>query len=187
MDDKEIVDLFWARSEQAISAATAKYSKYCQAIAYNILRNNEDAEECVNDTYARAWNAIPPARPEQLSTFLGKIVRHLSFDRYKRNHAEKRGCGEMVITLSELEDCVPDTAGTAESLIDGEAITAALDAFLAMLKPTVRKVFMRRYWYSDSLEEIAGNYGMTVGKVKSILFRAREQLKSNLLKEGIIL
>jgi RNA polymerase sigma-70 factor (ECF subfamily) len=185
MDDKEIVDLFWARSEQAISAAAEKYSKYCHSIAYNILGSNEDAEECVNDTYARAWGAIPPARPERLSAFLGKITRHLAFDRYRSNRAGKRGAGETAASLSELEDCIPGTEGKPEAVIDSEAITAALNAFLAGLKPTSRKVFMRRYWYADSLEQIAAGCGMTVGKVKSILFRARKTLKTNLLKEGI--
>jgi RNA polymerase sigma-70 factor (ECF subfamily) len=187
MDDREIVELFWARSERAIGAAAEKYGRYCRSIAYNILRNNEDAEECVNDAYSRAWNAIPPARPERLSAYLGKIIRNLAFDRYERERAQKRGAGELAAALSELEDCVPDAVRTLESLLEGEAITAALNAFLAELAPASRRVFMRRYWYSDSLDEIAKNGGMTVGKVKSILFRARKKLKSNLEKEGITL
>jgi RNA polymerase sigma-70 factor (ECF subfamily) len=187
MGDAEIVGLFWARSEQAISAAAEKYGRYCRSIAYNILGNNEDAEECVNDAYARAWNAIPPARPERLSAFLGKITRNLSFDRYAHGRAEKRGSGVLAAALSELEDCVPDASAALERVLDSGVITEALNAFLAGLQPASRRVVMRRYWYADRVEEIAKSCGMTVSKVKSILFRARKKLKAKLEKEGIAL
>ncbi|MDR2421162.1 MAG: sigma-70 family RNA polymerase sigma factor [Oscillospiraceae bacterium] len=187
MDDSEIIELFWARSEDAVAAVSEKYSKRCYGVAYNILKNREDAEECVNDTLARAWNAIPPARPGSLPAFLMKIARNLSFDRYKLLRAEKRGSGEFAAALSELGECVPDAAAELDGIIESSVITSALNAFLAELKPGARLVFMRRYWYSDGVDEIAASCGMTVAKVKSILFRARNKLKVNLEKEGIAL
>jgi RNA polymerase sigma-70 factor (ECF subfamily) len=187
MDDRDIIELFWARSEQAISAVSEKYETRCFGVAYNILRNREDAEECVNDAYARAWNAIPPARPDSLPAFLMKITRNLSFDRYKRQRADKRGGGETPEALSELGDCVPDRSAEPDRIIESSDITAALNAFLSELRPEPRQVFMRRYWYSDSLEDIGAGLGMSESKVKSILFRARNKLKAKLEKEGIAL
>jgi RNA polymerase sigma-70 factor (ECF subfamily) len=187
MDDREIIELFWARSEEAVAAVSEKYSKRCYGVAYNILKSREDAEECVNDTLARAWNAIPPARPDSLPAFLTRITRNLSFDRYKRGRAGKRGSGEFEAALSELGECVPDAAAELDRIVESSAITSALNEFLAELKPGARLVFMRRYWYSDGVDEIAASCGLSAAKVKSMLFRARNKLKANLEKEGIAL
>jgi RNA polymerase sigma-70 factor (ECF subfamily) len=184
-NDSEIVDLFWARSELAISAASGKYSKNCYFIAYNILQSREDAEECASDALARAWDAIPPARPDKLSAFLYKITRNIAFDRYRRRHADKRGSGEIAAALSELEECLPGSASDIDDIIEREVITSVLNTFLGSLTVEQRRVFMRRYWYSDELEYIASGLGITVGKVKSILFRARKKLKIELEKAGI--
>jgi RNA polymerase sigma-70 factor (ECF subfamily) len=186
LDDSEIVNLFWERSERAISALAAKYGGYCLSVAQNILRSREDAEECVNDAYTRAWNAIPPARPEKLQTFLGKITRNLSFDRHEKNNAAKRGSGVMALALQELEECVPDKS-TVESALDSKAVTDALNSFLSGLEPFQRVVFMRRYWHAETIEEVSARLGISTSKTKSTLFRMRKKLKIHLLKEGIAL
>jgi RNA polymerase sigma factor (sigma-70 family) len=185
--DDEIVELFWKRSEAALSEAERKYSKYCHSIAFGILRCNEDAEECVNDTLAKAWNAIPPARPSVLRTFLGKITRNLSLNVLEKMNAEKRGLGQVPLALSELDECVSGSDFEAERHIEEETITQAVNRFLSRLDPEQQKVFVRRYWYVSSIEEIAGGYGMSESKVKSILFRLRKKLKRELEKEGILL
>jgi RNA polymerase sigma-70 factor (ECF subfamily) len=187
VEDSEIVELFWQRSEAALAATEKKYANYCRSIAYGILRNYEDAQECVNDTLVKAWNAIPPARPSVLRTFLGKITRNLSLHALKKMTAEKRGLGQVPLALSELEECVSGSSSEGEQLIEDEAITQVVNGFLSRLDVEQRKVFMRRYWYASRLEEIADDYGMTVSKVKSILFRLRKKLKRELEKEGIYL
>ncbi|MDD4766110.1 MAG: RNA polymerase sigma factor [Desulfotomaculaceae bacterium] len=185
MDDSKIVELYWERSENAIVETSKKYSRYCRYISFNILHNNEDAEECVNDTYMRAWNSVPPHRPNCLSTFLGKITRNLSYDKYKKYNAEKRGFGQTDFVLSELDECVPSSE-SVEQTIDEMALVDAINRFLTSLTQTDRKVFMRRYWYASPIKEIAGAYGMNESKVKSILFRARNKLKLHLEKEGVL-
>ncbi len=186
VDDNEIIELFWQRSETAISAAADKYSNYCHAISYNILHIKEDAEECVNDTYLRAWNAIPPTRPNKLAIFLGTITRRLSLNRYRDIKAAKRGLGQVEITLTELEEVVPDTAASFEDNINAEIVTSAINRFLANLPEKQRNVFIRRYWHFRSIEEIADDYSLTVENVKQILFRARKKLKTILEKEGVL-
>ncbi|NLB36093.1 MAG: RNA polymerase sigma factor [Clostridiales bacterium] len=185
MDDSKIVELYWERSENAIVETSKKYSRYCRYISFNILHINEDAEECVNDTYMRAWNSVPPHRPNCLSTFLGKITRNLSYDKYKKYNAEKRGFGQTDFVLSELDECVPSSE-SVEQTIDEMALVDAINRFLTSLTQTDRKVFMRRYWYVSPIKEIAGAYGMNESKVKSILFRARNKLKLHLEKEGVL-
>jgi RNA polymerase sigma-70 factor (ECF subfamily) len=187
VDDGEIVKLYWDRSEIAISATAAKYSKYCYRVAYNVLGDHGDAEECVNDAYLRAWGAIPPARPARLSTFLGKITRNLALNRLEKRNTEKRGFGTMDAALTELAECIPDTSEPIEQLADTEIITQSLNAFLAELSKSHRKVFIRRYWYMSELDEIADSYGLSVSNVKSILFRMRKKLRKILEKEGISL
>lgn len=187
MGDDEIVELFWRRSEIALSEAEHKYSKYCHSIAFGILRNTEDAEECVNATLAKAWEAMPPARPSVLRTFLGKITRNLSLNTLEKMNAVKRGLGQVTLALTELEECVSDTVPNVEQLIEEKVITQVVNSFLGLLNTTQRKVFVRRYWYVSSLEEIADDYDMTVSKVKSILFRLRKKLKTELEKEGVSL
>jgi RNA polymerase sigma-70 factor (ECF subfamily) len=187
MEDNEIIDLFWQRDETAISTVAVKYSRYCHSISYNILRSKEDADECVNDTYLRAWNAIPPTRPNKLSVFLGTITRRLSLSRYSKIRAEKRGFGEVEIALAELEEILADTSSGYDSQMDSEIIVAALNSFLASLPSMQRNVFVRRYWHLRSIAEVAGDYGLSIQNVKQILFRLRKKLKINLEKEGIVL
>jgi RNA polymerase sigma-70 factor (ECF subfamily) len=186
MDDQQIIDLYWARSENAISETAEKYGKYCHTIAYHILHNDEDSEECVNDTYLRAWEAMPPQRPHRLSAFLGKITRNLSLDRYKRLAAEKRGSGQVPLALDELLDCVP-TGDSAEKTADDLALTESLNRFLGTLSVDARRIFLRRYWYLTPVKEIAAEASISESKVKMSLLRSRKELKKFLEKEGIAL
>lgn len=184
MEDDQIVGLFWKRSEEAIHQTRLKYGQYCHVIAYHILYSSEDAEECVNDTYMRAWNSMPPNRPARLKSFLGKITRGLSLDRYRKQHARKRGMGVIPLVLEELQECIP--AGNAGGdFTDDLALIELLNAFLAMLPPETRKIFLRRYWYMDSIREISNGYGMSESKVKMRLLRTRKLLKEFLEKEGV--
>jgi RNA polymerase sigma-70 factor (ECF subfamily) len=183
MDDAKIVRLFWDRDEQAISATADKYGNYCTAIARNILGNREDAEECVNDTYLNAWNAMPPHRPGVLSTFLGKITRNLSFDRYKHNTADKRGGGETTAVLDELLDLVSDT-DSVEQELDRKELVEAIDTFLGTLSDRKRDIFVCRYWYFDSISAIAASFGMTENSVSVQLNRIRQKLHDYLLERG---
>ena len=186
MDDKKILDLYWMRSEAAISETANKYGKYCHSLAFNISRNHEDSQECVNDVYLKAWKAMPPQRPNRLSVFLGKITRNLSLNRYKKQTAEKRGCGQVPLELDELQECIP-AADSTEQAIDDLALAEALNQFLASLPPETRKIFMRRYWYISSIQEIAEDFHMGESKVKMLLLRTRNKLKLFLEKEGILL
>ncbi|MCL2187233.1 MAG: sigma-70 family RNA polymerase sigma factor [Defluviitaleaceae bacterium] len=184
MDDEKIIDLYFAREESAIAATAQKYGAYCRAVAQGVLKNREDALECVNDTYLRAWEAIPPKRPTMLRIFLGKITRNLSLDKHRWLTAAKRG-GDTVTTLyGELNECIPGGT-TVEEEAEAGQITAAIDASLRKMGQEMRLVFMRRYWHADSLENIAERYSMSLGKVKSMLFRARKKLKSDLEGEGV--
>lgn len=183
MDDNGIIQLYWDRNDQAISATSEKYGHYCKAIAKNILNNEEDAEECVNDTYLNAWNSMPTHWPKQLATFLGKITRNLSFNKYKRDHAEKRGGGEIALILDELTDCVSD-ADDVEQIIDRQELSKAINSFVKNLPIEKRNIFVRRYWYADSVSDIASDYGMLQGTVSKTLERARKQLKAYLAERG---
>lgn len=184
MDDKQILDLYWARSERAISETADKYGKYCHYIAYSILHNAEDSEECVNETYLKAWGSIPPGRPNRLSTFLGKITRNLSLNRYKQYTAEKRGGGQVALALDELQECVP-SADRVEQIVDDLALAEILNRFLASLSVETRKIFMRRYWYLSSVKEIASDFSVSESKVKMALMRSRNELRNLLEREGI--
>jgi len=186
MDDKQIVDLYWKRSESAIDETASKYGSYCHHIALNILHNEEYSKECVNDTYLRAWNSMPPNRPNLLSSFLGKITRNLAFDKYKKNLAKKRGSGQIDLVLSELENCVPSVE-TIDKAIDEYILSETINRFLSSMPIESRKVFMRRYWYVSSIKEISDEYDMSISKVKMILFRSRNELKLFLEREGIAL
>lgn len=181
MNDEQIIRLYFARSEEAITRTAEKYGAYCHAIAYRILRDPEDSEECVNDTYLRAWHTIPPQRPQRLAAFLGKLTRNLSIDRCRHATAEKRGGGELTAALNELEFCVSSGGDPAEEL----ALTDILDRFLASLSTQNRKIFLRRYWYVSSVREIADEYGLSESRVKMSLLRSRRQLKAVLEKEGL--
>ena len=144
MDDSKIVQLYWDRNEQALTATSDKYGNYCISIAKNILGNKEDAEECVNDTYMRAWNSLPPHRPNILSTYLGKITRNLSFNLYKRNTADKRGGGEVPVVLDEIVDLVSDT-DDVEKEIDRRELVKAIDDFLGKLPADKRSIVSAKY------------------------------------------
>lgn len=180
MDDNLIIELYWSRDPQAIAETGTKYGAYCRSIAYGVLRNTEDAEECVNDTWLRAWEAIPPQRPNKLSAFLGRITRNLALDRHDYNHASKRS-GEFDALLSELTDCIPCTRDDYAQL----ELTELLNHFLRSLPQDRRNIFLRRYWYCESIEELSQRYGMSISAVKSSLFRTRSKLKEYLEKEGI--
>ena len=186
MEDSQIIQLYWERSENAISQTAKKYGKYCHTIAFNILHNYEDSEECVNDTYLKAWKIIPPRRPTKLAAFLGKITRNLSLDTYRRYSADKRGGGQMALALEELRDCIPSTDST-DRIIEDMVLVDTLNRFLASLSTEHRNIFMRRYWYVSSVKEIAEDYGITESKVKMSLLRSRNHLKELMEKEGIVL
>lgn len=183
MDDKSIVDLYFSRDQEAITQTDKKYGHYCYRIAYNILTNREDAEESVSDTYVAAWRAIPPRRPSVLSTFLGKITRHIAIDRWRERNASKRGGGEVPLALEELQDCV---AGMQNVEMDYERkeIIKAYVKFLDALPVTERRVFLCRYWYVDSVEAIADKFGFSQSKVKTMLHRTRSKLRKQLAEEG---
>jgi RNA polymerase sigma factor (sigma-70 family) len=186
MDDNKILDLYWERSEAAITETASKYSKYCHYISYNILHNDKDADECVNDTYLNAWNSIPPKRPTCLSTYLGKITRNISLNRLKQYNAKKRSFGQTELVLSELENCIP-AVQSVEQATDEKILIESINGFLYALPKIKREVFVRRYWYLSSIKDIAEQYGMSESKVASMLFRSRNELKLYLEKEGIII
>ncbi|MCD8036892.1 MAG: sigma-70 family RNA polymerase sigma factor [Clostridiales bacterium] len=186
MKDYEIINLYWERKETAITASADKYGGYCHSISYNILHNIEDAEECVNDTWLGAWKSMPPHRPERLSSFLGRITRNLSLDRFKKYSAEKRGHGQTALALSELEECIPDKL-SVEEIIDEKVLVQVLNNFLYSQTEQKRNIFIRRYWYLYSIKDIAEVYNISESKVASLLFRMRKNLKTQLEKEEIYL
>lgn len=183
MDDSKIVQLYFDRNEQAIPATADKYGNYCTSIAKNILGNHQDAEECVNDTYLNTWNAIPPHRPKMLSTFLGKIVRNLAFNRYKHNTADKRGGGEITAVLDELAGCVSGN-DDVEQAYEHKELVAAINDYLGTLPAEKRNIFVCRYWYTDSISDIAAQYNMTYAAVSMELNRLRTKLHNYLIERG---
>lgn len=184
MEDNRIVDLYWTRNETAITETASKYGKYCYAIAYNILYDKEDADESVNDTYLGAWNAMPPHRPSILKTFLGKITRRVSLKKWRDSHRDKRGGGEVLLVLDELSECVPSNFMVEDEIIAKE-LAKTLNRFIAELPTTERQVFLCRYWYLDSIEQISMDFCFSTSKVKSMLYRTRAKLLSYLKKEGV--
>ena len=186
MTDQEILDLYFSRSESAITETAAKYGSYCTYIAMNILYNREDSEECVNDTWLNTWNAIPPRRPSVLRTFLGKITRNLALNIYEKQTAAKRGNGETTAVLEELSECLADTKSSRpEDIPEKITLTDCINRFLENQKPDQRKIFVRRYWYMSPVNEIAEEYGFTESKVKMALSRMRAALLTELESEGI--
>ena len=183
MDDDRIVALYWSRSEAAITETAAKYGSYLRSISFSILGSREDAQECVNDTYHDAWNAMPPHRPSVLSASLGKITRRNSIDRWRKRNAEKRGGGELPLALEELEECVSGS-GSVEDAVQRKELEQLLDRFLDTLPVTERRVFLRRYWYLDSVQSIAWQFGFSQSKTASMLHRTRAKLRALLEKEG---
>lgn len=183
MDDAKIVQMYLDRNEQAIPATSNKYGSYCTCIAKNILGNNEDAEECVNDTYLNTWYAIPPKKPQLLSAFLGKITRNLAFNRYKHNTADKRGGGEITMVLDELAECVSNE-DDIEQAYEYKELVATINIFLSTLSEEKRNIFVCRYWYTDSITDIAARYHMTYAAVSMTLNRLRSQLYNFLIERG---
>ena len=183
MEDHLIVDLYWQRNENAILETEAKYGRYLHSISYQILMNDEDAEECVNETYHDAWRSMPPHRPSVLSAFLGKITRRISIDTWRAYNAEKRGGGELALALDELEECVSGT-GDVETEVERLELQRKLNAFLLALPGVDRQVFVCRYWYMDSVSDIADRFACSESKVKSMLYRTRKKLRTMLEKEG---
>ena len=184
-DDQKIIELYVGRSEQALSETAGKYGRYCLSIAYGILQSHEDAQECVSDAYLTAWNAIPPRRPNDLGTYLGKITRNLSIDRLRTRSREKRGGGEVPLALEELEEVVAGSDSPENEAVRKELI-AGLNRFLSELTRQERYVFVRRYWYLDSLGDIAKSTGFSGSKVTSMLYRLRGRLKKQLIKEELL-
>ncbi len=184
MEDHKIVDLFWARSERAITEASEKYGNYCYAIAYNILANHEDAAESVNDTYLNAWNSMPPHRPNKLSTFLGKITRRVSIDKWRRLSADKRGGGELMLALDELSGCIP-SPHNVEQEMEGAELAGIIRDFLLHLPSAERRVFICRYWYLDSISSISRQFKFSESKVKMMLHRTRRRLLAHLTERGV--
>ena len=183
MEDSQIVQLYWDRNQNAINETAIKYGKYCTTIAKNILVSHEDAEECVNDTYMNAWNSIPPERPKVLRAFLGKITRNLAFNKYKHEHAGKRGGGEMSVVLDELAECISGRDSVEDEVVSKE-LAKEIENFLASLSETKRRIFVCRYWYADSVAKIAKQYGMKENAVSMMLSRLRKGLQTYLEERG---
>ena len=182
MEDQGIIALFFKRSEQAIEETDKKYGGYCYSIAYNILSNREDSEESVSDTYMKAWDTIPPQRPEHFFAYIAKICRNFALKRIDWQKAKKRNA-EVVTLTQEMENCIPDTYRDMEA--DERELGRILDAFLRTLTPENQMVFLRRYWYVDTIAEIAARYGISESAVQMRLNRTRSKLAMYLAKEGI--
>ena len=181
MTDGELVELYWARSEQAIEATEREYGRYFHHIAYGILKNHEDAEEIVNDTYLKAWNTIPPERPDPLRAFLGMITRRLSINRLEQNSAQKRGGGQYNAVLDELSECIGTDADREQSASE---LRELLCAYLATLEPRRRQMFVCRYYYSDTVEDIARALSVGPSYVYRELSATRRALKDYLAERG---
>ena len=183
MDDFDIVEMYWDRNEDAIYHTDKKYNRYCSGIAYNILFNAEDTRECVNDTWLKAWETIPPQRPENLAAYLGKITRNLAINLHEKLTALKRGGRQTDVVLDELSEVIGEESDV-DRYIDEKVLTEIITRFLKQQNETARKVFVRRYWYMSSTKEIARYYGLTESNVKVMLLRTREKLREYLIKEG---
>ncbi len=184
MEDRAIVDLYWSRDPEAISRTSEKYGNYCRAVAQNILPDPRDTEECVNDTWLNAWNAMPEDRPSLLAQYLGKITRNLALGRWRASRAEKRGGGQMSLVLDELAECV-SSANTFQAL-EAIELEETIDRFLHALPSRECDLFLRRYWFAEPAAVIARRYGMRENTVRTILFRSRKKLQRHLEKEGLI-
>ncbi|MBQ4575898.1 MAG: sigma-70 family RNA polymerase sigma factor [Clostridia bacterium] len=183
MNDDAIVALYWQRDESAITVTQEKYNAYLMKIARNILNDTEDSEESVNDTYLAAWESMPPQKPTVLSTYLGKLTRRISISMFRKRNAAKRQGSEFALSISEVEEIMTDHANPEKEL-EASHLGELLNAFLCSLKPDERNSFIGRYYYMDSLKDVAGYCGMTEGKAKTVLFRTRQKLKEYLTKEG---
>ncbi len=183
MEDSRIIELFFQRNEQAIRETAAKYGPYCMQISRNILNDPHDCEENVNDTYLQTWNSIPPQRPDTLKAYLAKITRNLALNRFQADHAQKRGSGEFCLSLEELGDCTP-SAVSVENGVQMAELSKSISRFLRSEPPEARKVFVCRYFYSESIADISRRFSCSSSKVKSMLLRSRNRLKKHLTEEG---
>lgn len=184
MDDEQLVGLFLLRSEDAIAEAERKYGRYCRAVAYNILGSREDSEECVSDALCRAWDSIPPNKPESMSAYLGRLTRNLALNRLEKLNAEKRGAGQTALALEELAECVP-SENSVEREVDGALLTEAINRFLASLSVETRRIFVLRYWQLEPVKDISAALGISESKVKMTLLRTRRKLKTALEREDL--
>lgn len=186
MHDEDIVKLFFSRDEQAITVVSKKYGAYCYSVALNIVSRHEDAEECVNDTWLGAWNCMPPQKPDILKYFLAKITRSKAIDRLKMYHTKKRGFGEITLVLEELSECVSEGSDPATEVLTTE-LTDTINLFLSSLPVRDRQLFVRRYFFTERVDEIAVKAGMSRSNVSVSLHRTREKLKKHLEKEGYLI
>ncbi|MCD8145652.1 MAG: RNA polymerase sigma factor [Oscillospiraceae bacterium] len=185
MEDKEIVRLFYQRDEEALSCAAEKYNGYLLQIARSVLGNEEDSRECVNDALLKAWNSIPPHRPENLSAFLGKLARRTAIDRYREETSQKRSCSRTELAISELQECIPDR-DSLEEHIRLQTLSEAINRFLAEERPQARQMFLCRYFYNLSIKEIGARMGVSQSQVKSQLYRLRRKLKTYREQEELL-
>lgn len=183
MDDRQIVELYWQRDEAAIEATQSRYGARLLTVARHVLDDFGESEEAVNDTYMKAWEAMPPHRPERLCAFLCKITRQVSIDRYRRRGADKRIPSQYALSLDELAECVSGS-GRPEDSVDVQELAKTIRVYLARLAPPARQAFVCRYFFADSLQDIAARQNTTVAKVKSMLYRTRQGLREHLQKEG---
>lgn len=183
MTDTKIIDLYWSRQESAIVESNLKYGSYCRTIALNILNQEEDAEECVSDTWMRSWEEIPPARPQKLRYFFAKITRNLALDRYRAKHAQKRGNGEITLVFDELQECItnPDTV---ENAVMAKELGQQINLFLKTLPQREATLFVRRYFFAEPIQAIAKKQGISVNNASVLLSRVRQKLKKHLAQEG---
>ena len=184
MDDREIIACYWRRDEAAIRESAAKYGGYCAAVATRILGDAQDAEECLSDTWLRAWESIPPQRPLNLKSFLGRVTRNLAISRARARDAEKRGGGQLPLALEELSECVPARGGPEETL-EAKELGQAIARFLAGLPQEERQLFVARYWHLAGLEELSARTGLSQSKIKNRLHKTRVQLRKYLKEEGL--
>lgn len=183
MEDSAIIELYWARDEDAITQTDQKYGPLCRRLAFNILSDREDSEECVNDTWHRAWDTMPPQRPDSLRAYLGRIVRNLSISRLRRRTAQKRG-GGLEVMLSELEDCLPSPVQVEQNL-EAKELAASISRWLRSLDADDRALFIRRYWYGDGVNILAGEWGLSPNQIAKRMQKLRRALKKRLEQEGI--
>ncbi len=182
MEDRDIIELYFDRDERAIAETERKYGKLCHSIAHRIVGNVHDADECVNDTYLGVWQAIPPQRPISLCAFVAKVARNIAIGRLKYKTAEKRN-SNVLVSLSELEEIIPHTEAFDE--LEDKEIGHMISDFLYGENEETRRIFVRKYWYFDTIEELSEKYGYSESKIKSILFRTRNKLKGYLAKKGV--
>ena len=185
MEDREIVRLYFRRDETAIRETQKKYSRPCTAVSMNILHNASDAEECVADTWIRTWNSVPPEKPKSLKAYVLKIVRNLSFDRWEKDHAAKRGGGQIAYVLDELSECIP-AKNSVEKDVSLNLLSEEISSFLKHGNSRDSSIFVRRYFFAEPVSEIAERFELTESNVTTILFRMRRDLKRHLEKEGFL-